>query len=179
MGAHYLIVVDMQKDFVDGPLGSSEARAMLPALVQKVRSFPGQVLFTKDTHYSDYLKTQEGRLLPVVHCVKGTPGWELMPELREFASEKDCTLIEKPTFGSEKLAALIKEACAKDEVESVELAGLCTDICVISNALLIKAVATELPVSVDASCCAGVTPAKHAAALEILQSCQVMVSNAA
>lgn len=175
----FLIVVDVQKDFVDGSLGTPEAREMYPRLLDKVRNFKGRVLFTLDTHGNDYATTQEGRNLPVPHCIKGTSGWELMPELRDFASEKGCTLIEKPTFGSEKLAALIKEACAKDEVESVELAGLCTDICVISNALLIKAVATELPVSVDASCCAGVTPAKHAAALEILQSCQVKVSNAA
>lgn len=175
MGAHYLIVVDMQKDFVDGPLGSSEARAMLPALVQKVRSFPGQVLFTKDTHYSDYLQTQEGRLLPVVHCVKGTPGWELVEELENFRREHNSPVYEKPAFGCRQLAAELAKLDTREPIASIELVGVCTDICVVSNALLLKAFLPEVLIQVDGACCAGVTPQRHEAALETLRSCQVQV----
>ena len=151
----YLIVVDVQNDFVDGVLGTAEARAMLPALLEKVRNFDGTVLLTKDTHTDDYLHTQEGKNVPVPHCIRGT----------DAVYEKSC-------FGSTRLAS---DLAAAPDVESVELAGLCTDICVVSNALLIKAVLPEVPVSVDARCCAGVTPEKHEAALLTMESCQISV----
>lgn len=168
----YLIVVDVQNDFVDGVLGTAEARAMLPALLEKVRNFDGTVLLTKDTHTDDYLHTQEGKNLPVPHCIRGTDGWEFPPQLAALAKARGTKVYEKPCFGSTRLAS---DLAAAPDVESVELAGLCTDICVVSNALLIKAVLPEIPVSVDARCCAGVTPEKHEAALLTMESCQISV----
>ena len=164
-----LIVVDMQVDFVNGALGTAEAEAIVPRVVQKVRDFEGRVIFTQDTHPANYLETQEGRNLPVTHCVKGTEGWKLVPELRRLAEGAEC--VEKPTFGSTALAQAL--SARADEIESIELVGLCTDICVASNALLLKAFMPEVPISVDSACCAGVTPEKHAAALETLRSCQI------
>ncbi len=171
----YLLVIDVQNDFVDGALGTAEAVAMLPNLFAKVRAFDGEVWMTKDTHPENYLDTQEGKNLPVKHCIKGTKGWELVPTLEELCREKQSPVYEKPTFGSVTMAQDLKQLYDAGKVESVELVGLCTDICVISNALLIKAMMPELKVSVDASCCAGVTPQKHMAALEVLESCQVQV----
>ena len=167
----YLLVIDMQTDFVDGSLGSAEAAAIVPAVREKIAGFDGEVIFTQDTHTADYLSTQEGRNLPVEHCIDGTPGHEIIPELAEFAA--GAKVFRKGTFGSTELAAYLKEQEA--EIESIELVGLCTDICVISNALLIKAVMPEVPLLADASCCAGVTPAKHDAALETMRSCQIRV----
>ncbi len=172
----YLIVIDVQNDFVDGSLGTAEAQAMLPNLLAKVEKFDGQLIVTQDTHPKDYLDTQEGRNLPVPHCIEGTEGWRIVPALDELARAKGARYYTKPTFGSVELASDVRAAWESGELESVELCGLCTDICVISNALLIKAMAPELPVSVDASCSAGVTPQKHEAALEVLASCQVAVS---
>ncbi len=171
----YLLVIDVQNDFVDGALGTAEAQAMLPDLLKKVRGFDGAVWMTKDTHPENYLETQEGRNLPVVHCIQNTEGWELVSELNVLCREKNCPVYEKPTFGSTAMAGDLKKLYDEGKVDSVELVGLCTDICVISNALLIKAMMPELPVSVDASCCAGVTPEKHEAALEVMRSCQVAV----
>ncbi len=171
----YLLVIDVQNDFVDGALGTAEAQAMLPNLLKKVREFDGEVWMTKDTHPENYLETQEGRNLPVAHCIRKTEGWELAPALDELCRKKNCPVYEKPTFGSMTMALDLKKRYDDGTVESVELIGLCTDICVISNALLIKAMMPELPVSVDASCCAGVTPKKHEAALEVMRSCQVAV----
>lgn len=168
----YLIVVDVQNDFVDGVLGTAEARAMLPALLEKVRNFDGTVLLTKDTHTDDYLHTQEGKNLPVPHCIRGTDDWEFPPQLAALAKARRAAVYEKSCFGSTRLAS---DLAAAPDVESVELAGLCTDICVVSNALLIKAVLPEVPVSVDARCCAGVTPEKHEAALLTMESCQISV----
>ncbi len=169
----YLIVVDVQKDFVDGALGTTEAQAMIPNLLEKVNSFDGTILFTQDTHTTDYLNTQEGRNLPVPHCMKGTDGWKLIPELETIAKDREAVIYEKPCFGSTQLASDLASA---GNVESVELVGLCTDICVVSNALLIKAALPEVPVSVDARCCAGVTPEKHDAALLTMESCQISVT---
>lgn len=168
-----LLVIDMQKDFVDGALGTPEAVRIVPRVVEKIRSYPaGQVLATRDTHGEDYLSTQEGQNLPVVHCVKGTPGWELVPEVS--AALGDAAVVDKPTFGSvalaQRLAALNREGPI-----AVELVGLCTDICVVSNALLLKAYLPEVPVSVDSRCCAGVTPESHQAALDTMRSCQIAV----
>ena len=169
-----LIVVDMQNDFIDGALGTPEAVAIVPAAAEKIRSFPGTVLFTRDTHTPDYLNTQEGRNLPVVHCVRGTPGWELRPELQALCKTAP---IDKPTFGSAKLGELLLAMDREDPIASVTLIGLCTDICVISNALLVKAFLPEVPVTVDAACCAGVTPESHRNALAAMKMCQIAVEN--
>jgi len=175
MKKQMLIVVDVQNDFVTGSLGTPEACKMLPALVDKVKHFSGAIWMTQDSHSEDYLNTQEGRMLPVSHCMTGTEGWKLVEELEHLREQKDIPVYRKPCFGSTKLVEDLKEKYEKGEVEMVELVGLCTDICVISNALMIKAAMPELPVSVDASCCAGVTPEKHKAALEVMRSCQVIV----
>ena len=167
-----IVVVDMQNDFIDGSLGTKEAQKMLPRLKDKLKKVvedgSAELVFTMDTHGKDYLNTQEGKKLPVEHCIKGTQGWEISPELGEFVA-KAKAVVEKPTFGSMEL---IKHLNAADEVE---LVGLCTDICVISNALLIKAAYPEMKVSVDAQCCAGVTPESHANALEAMKMCQVEI----
>lgn len=170
----YLIVVDMQTDFVSGSLGTSEAQAIVPEVARKIRAFEGKVIFTRDTHEADYLNTQEGANLPVEHCIRGTDGWQIVPELSAL-----CTgpVIDKPTFGSIELTRLLAEENAREPVESVTLIGLCTDICVISNALLIKAQLPEVPVSVDAACCAGVTPESHKNALSAMKMCQIHIEN--
>jgi len=167
-----LVVVDMQKDFVDGSLGTKEAEAIVPAVAEKIRSFDGEIFVTYDTHFENYMETAEGKKLPVPHCIKGTEGWQLDKAVAEALRGKAYTPVEKITFGSVDLPGLIGKA-AGDEAFSVELIGLCTDICVVSNALLIKAAFPETPICVDASCCAGVTPEKHAAALETMRSCQI------
>ncbi len=169
-----LIVVDMQNDFIDGTLGTPEAVAIVPRVAEKIRTFPGAVLFTRDTHMPDYLNTQEGRNLPVVHCVKGTPGWELRPEIAALCAGDP---IDKPTFGSVRLGELLLALDREEPVASVTLVGLCTDICVISNALLVKAFLPEVPVTVDAACCAGVTPESHLGALASMKMCQIAVEN--
>ena len=169
-----LVVVDMQKDFVDGALGSKEAVAILPAVVKKIRDFDGEIFVTLDTHGADYMETAEGRKLPVPHCIKGTDGWDLNNDVRAALAEKSYTPVEKRTFGSVDLPALIGQA-AGGAAFSVELIGLCTDICVVSNALLLKAHFPEAAIAVDAACCAGVTPEKHEAALETMRSCQIDV----
>lgn len=171
----YLVVVDVQNDFVDGALGTAEAQAALPAMLEKVRAFEGQVVFTKDTHDERYLETQEGRTLPVPHCLVGTHGWQLVDELDAFQRQHGLPVYLKGTFGSVDLMNDLVAAHARGNVASVEFIGLCTDICVISNAMLVKASLPQLPVSVDASCCAGVTPELHEAALAALASCQVQV----
>ncbi len=169
-----LVVVDMQKDFVNGALGTKEAVAIVPAVVDKIRQYEKENIFvTRDTHQKDYLTTQEGRKLPVEHCIEGTPGWELDPTVAEAV--QGAAIVNKPTFGSTELMNIIREISEKDEI-SIELIGLCTDICVVSNALLLKAAVPEVEISVDASCCAGVTPEKHEAALETMRSCQIQVT---
>ena len=169
-----LVVVDMQKDFVNGALGTKEAVAIVPAVVDKIREYEKENIFvTRDTHQKDYLTTQEGRKLPVEHCIEGTPGWELDPTVAEAV--QGAAIVNKPTFGSTELMNIIWEISEKDEI-SIELIGLCTDICVVSDALLLKAAVPEVEISVDASCCAGVTPEKHEAALETMRSCQIQVT---
>lgn len=172
-----LIVIDMQNDFVTGSLGTKEAEAIVAGVVRKIKDFPGTVIFTQDTHTENYLDTQEGKRLPVKHCIKGTDGWRLIPELEAIQKKNSCPVFEKPSFGSVELAQFLLEKYEKKELESVELVGLCTDICVISNALLIKAYMPELPVLADASCCAGVSPDKHEAALQTMESCQILLEN--
>ena len=166
-----LVVVDMQKDFVDGSLGTKEACDIVGNVLDKVRVAKEEetdIVFTRDTHEENYLGTQEGRFLPVVHCVKGTPGWEIVDCLKPYVGK----VIDKPAFGSTELA----HYAAKQNYTEIELVGLCTDICVVSNALLLKAALPETLVKVDASCCAGVTPESHNAALTTMQMCQVEVS---
>ena len=177
-----LVVVDMQNDFVSGALGTAEAREIVPYVVGRVvegLNRGEEILFTMDTHQENYMDTQEGRRLPVLHCVRGTAGWEIIEQLREYARHP----IDKPTFGSRELGALLK---ARDEdlrkqgkpgVEKVTLIGLCTDICVISNALLVKAFLPEAEIAVDAACCAGVTPESHKNALAAMRMCQITVEN--
>lgn len=167
-----LVVVDMQVDFVTGTLGSKEAAGIVPAVAERIRAARAageMVVFTQDTHGEDYLNTQEGRNLPVPHCIRGTAGWQLVPELEELSV--GCQRVEKPAFGSLELAHL----AAEGHYTSIELIGLCTDICVISNAMVLKAALPEVPVAVTARCCAGVTPASHQNALEAMKMCQVSV----
>lgn len=170
-----LVIVDAQNDFITGSLGTAEAQAMLPKLMEKMTSFDGKIFMTRDTHTPDYLQTQEGKMLPIPHCIKGTEGWQFPPELDMLRKTKGAVVYEKPCFGSTRLVEELSKLYAEETLESVELAGLCTDICVVSNALMIKAALPELPIHVDAACCAGVTPQKHEAALDVLESCQIIV----
>ena len=176
-----LVVVDMQKDFVDRALGTPEAAAIVPAVADKIRSYAEKgdpIIVTRDTHGGDYMQTQEGRNLPVIHCVRDTEGWSLDDAVAAALPEY-AVLVDKPTFGSVKLPELIGEYVTVNGAENVhtEIIGLCTDICVVSNALLLKAFYPEMPISLDAKCCAGVTPEKHAAALETMASCQIRIDN--
>ena len=169
-----LIAVDLQNDFIDGALGTPEAVAMLPAALHRIREFDGPVLFTRDTHGPDYPQTREGRALPVPHCIAGTDGWQIAPSLQPYAAE----IIDKPTFGSTALGERLQAMNAQHPIESITLIGLCTDICVVSNALLQKAFYPEMPITLDAKCCAGVTPATHDAAIATMRMCQINVINA-
>ncbi len=175
MARKYLLVIDMQNDFVNGALGTPEAQAIVEAVAARARDFDGTVVFTRDTHGVNYLETQEGKNLPVTHCVAGTPGWELAPAIAAVAAQLNAPIFDKPTFGSVDLAEWLAARAAEEPIDSIELAGLCTDICVVSNALMVKAFLPEVPVAVDASLCAGVTPASHEAALATMRSCQVQV----
>ena len=166
-----LVVVDMQNDFIDGALGTKEAVAIVPNVVEKIRGFDGKIIFTRDTHEENYMDTQEGKNLPVMHCICGTSGWELNPEIEALRKED---AIDKPSFGSMELASYLR---GLDDIESIEFVGLCTDICVISNVMIAKAALPEVPVIVDAACCAGVTPESHTNALEAMKVCQVKVVN--
>lgn len=203
-GKHYLIVVDMQKDFIDGSLGTEEAQGIVEKVKEKILSYPkDRVYATLDTHGEDYLSTQEGKRLPVPHCIKGTEGWGLHPMLKDLILPDH--FFEKGSFGSLSLAEFMRTLFTKQVIEeatmakntgnikdtvdinrgdaeigaysdfTIELVGLCTGICVVSNALLLKAFLPEIPISVDSSCCAGVTREKHLAALETLRSCQIEV----
>ena len=172
----FLVVVDMQNDFVDGALGSKEAVAIVPAVVKKIEDFDGEIFATLDTHYDDYMNTMEGKKLPVPHCIKGTEGWQLNKDVAAALSKKTYTPVEKLTFGSVTLPLLIEKAAGGDDM-SIEVIGLCTDICVVSNALILKAHFCEAEFTVDAACCAGVTPQAHAAALSTMKSCHINVIN--
>lgn len=167
-----LIVVDMQNDFITGALGTKEAAAIVPKVVEKVSGFDGKVFFTRDTHGTDYSTTQEGRILPVPHCIRDTEGWNIHADLAVYCKEEP---IDKNTFGSIELGSRLQELQKNEPIESITLVGLCTDICVISNALLVKAFLPETPVIVDASCCAGVTPQSHENALQAMQACQIII----
>jgi len=169
----FLIVVDMQNDFIDGSLGTKEAQAIVDAAARRIRACREAgytVIGTLDTHQENYMDTPEGKKLPVPHCIRGTKGWELNETIaREM---QGCMLVEKPTFGSVRLPEIIREQAGGGRI-SIELLGLCTDICVVSNTLLLKAHFPDAEISVNPACCAGVTPQKHQAALETMQSCQI------
>ena len=169
-----LIVVDMQRDFIDGALGTAEAAAILPNVLNKIKNFEGRVLFTRDTHDHSYMDSLEGHYLPVPHCIVNTPGWEIHPELAPYANK----IIDKPAFGSLELAEYLVALQEDVPIECIEMVGLCTDICVISNALILKAALPQVDVIVDASCCAGTREENHRTALKALEPCQVKVINA-
>ena len=172
-----LIVIDMQNDFIDGSLGTKEAVAIVPKVLAKINNHDGIIIFTKDTHEEAYLKTQEGQNLQVLHCIEGTHGWELQKEIGQIYEENICPVYTKDTFGSKDLIKHLVELSAKETIEEIELIGLCTDICVISNALTIKTFLPEVPIKVDASCCAGVTPESHSNALHAMKMCQIEIIN--
>ncbi len=185
-----LIAVDMQNDFIDGALGTKEAVAIVGKVREKIDAFLAEgnpVIYTRDTHGEDYLQTQEGRNLPVTHCLKGTHGWEISDKVYV----EGCPVVDKPSFGSLTLPGTILETAAAmrqvaptdmegmtkavQEIESITLIGLCTDICVISNAMILKASFPETLIEVDQACCAGVTPESHENALRSMQSCQIKI----
>lgn len=161
----YLIVVDMQNDFITGTLGSKLAEAIVPNVVEKVKNFDGKVIFTRDTHFADYMQGQEGKRLPVKHCIKDTDGWQICDELKPYVNE----VVDKITFGSIDLPQMITDA------DEIELCGLCTDICVISNAMILKATFPEVKITVDSSCCAGVSVESHNTALDAMKAVQIEV----
>lgn len=168
-----LVVIDMQNDFINGALGTAEAVGIVDKVVKKIRNYPADCIYaTRDTHGEDYLETWEGRYLPVKHCIKGTMGWEIRKEVAQAMPQ--ALVIDKPTFGSEELAQRLLEESKREEIE-IELVGLCTDICVVTNALLLKTKLPETKIKVDAACCAGVTPESHGAALLTMKMCQVEV----
>lgn len=166
-----LVVVDMQKDFIDGALGTKEAEAIVDKVAKVIRTFDGDVVFTRDTHFDNYLETQEGRNLPVPHCIKDTDGWQIDKKLTSLRPDSE-QVFDKTTFGSTQLAAYLE---THKELERITLVGLCTDICVISNALLLKATMPEVEIEVVEACCAGVTPQSHNNALEAMKMCQIKV----
>ena len=173
-----LIVVDMQKDFVDGALGTKEAAAIVPYVAERIAAGVEQgetVIFTRDTHEENYLETQEGRNLPVSHCIRGTEGWEIVEQLREYT--EGTRPIDKPTFGSVDMCSALQIVNQQMPIEKITLIGLCTDICVISNVMLVKAFYPEIPLVVDAKGCAGVTVQSHLNALEAMKMCQINIVN--
>lgn len=167
-----LIVVDMQNDFIDGALGTAEAVAIVPNVKKKIEEFKGTVLFTRDTHESWYLETQEGKNLPVPHCIRGSEGWQIRPEMDALRTTE---AIDKETFGSSELGGLLCQMNEDEPISSLTFIGLCTDICVISNVMIAKAFLPEVPIFVDANCCAGVSVATHENALKAMEVCQVKV----
>ncbi len=165
----YLIVVDMQVDFITGALGSKAAEEIVPRVAEKVKNFGGKVIFTRDTHFDDYMQTQEGKKLPVIHCVKDTDGWQICDELKSYAE----TVVDKVTFGSVELPQMLKDN--GKPIDEIELCGLCTDICVISNAMILKAAFPETRIVVDSTCCAGVTVDSHNTALNAMKAVQIEI----
>lgn len=165
----FLIVVDMQVDFISGALGSEQAKNIVPNVVEKVKGFEGTVIFTRDTHLDDYLDTQEGKKLPVSHCIKGTDGWEICDELQTYVEKA----VDKVTFGSVDLPNILRSY--NESIEEIELCGLCTDICVISNAMILKAAFPETLITVDSKCCAGVSEKSHNTALDAMRAVQIEI----
>lgn len=179
-----LIVVDVQNDFVTGALGTPEAQAIIPNVVEKIKNWNGYIFVTQDTHSEEkYSSTLEGQLLPVKHCVYSSDGWQLNPEVADaicsiyddLDDDNEIEWISKHTFGSMELVEAMRRLSFNENVESIEIVGICTDICVVSNALLLRAAFPNMPITVDASCCAGVTPESHKAALTTMKMCQINV----
>ena len=171
-----LVVVDMQKDFVNGALGTKEAEEIVQHVVSKIRDFHGEIIVTYDTHQKDYMTTREGKYLPVEHCIENTDGWQLDEKVENALDGKNVKRLKKPTFGSTELVELFQKYDALET--EVTLIGLCTDICVVSNAMLLKAYYPEMNISIDAKCCAGVTPETHNAALTTMKMCQMNIIEA-
>lgn len=167
-----LVAVDLQNDFIDGALGTEEARKIVEKAKERISSFPGVVIFTRDTHNCDYMESEEGKYLPVPHCIKGTKGWEIREDI---ALSREGEIIDKPTFGSVELGRRLQELDKKEGVRSVTLLGLCTDICVISNAFIAKAYLPSAHIMVDSEASAGVTPSSHRRALEAMEVCQIEI----
>lgn len=165
----FLIVVDMQNDFITGSLGSKLAETIVPNVREKVKNFDGKVIFTRDTHFENYMYTQEGKKLPVEHCIKDTTGWQICDELKPYANE----IVDKIAFGSIELPDVLKEHT--ESIDEIELCGLCTDICVISNAMILKAAFPETKITVDSNCCAGVTRDTHNTALNAMKAVQIEI----
>ena len=168
-----LVVVCMQNDFISGPLGTGEAVGIVPKVLEKIRGFDGVVVYTKDTHYEDYLETPEGLKLPVVHCLEGTEGWELQDDVGRLAEEGRSLLLEQDGFGSQELVEYLMEIQEEEGLGFVELVGLCTEVCVITNALAIRTFLPEVELRVDGDCCAGMTPEGHVHGLAVLEACQI------
>lgn len=176
-----LCVIDMQNDFIDGVLGTPEAQAIVPKVIEKIRTYTNErtdrVLLSRDTHTENYLETQEGKNLPIIHCVKNTEGWQIPKEIIDAADAMNAWFYDKPSFGSLDWGNFIENytGIELNDIESIELVGLCTDICVISNAMILKAMFPEVPITVDSSCCAGVTPESHQNALNAMKMCQINI----
>lgn len=166
-----LVVVDIQNDFVDGRLGTKEAMKIIPYVKEKIENFDGEVVYTMDTHDENYLHTQEGRNLPLKHCIKGTDGWKI----KEGVYKENCKIFEKPSFGSVDLVEYIKSIDEKEKIESIEFIGICTDICVVTNVMMIKGHFPEIELIVDSKACSGVSPQSHNSALETMKICQVKI----
>lgn len=179
MKAEVLVVVDMQNDFVDGALGSKEAEAIVDKVVEKIMGFEGSIIATYDTHEENYMDTREGKYLPVPHCIRESEGWKLNPQVKAALDNVGHRAVYKPTFGSVELVEIVRNFLRENDLSekdvTITLVGLCTDICVVSNAMLLKANFPEMDIMVDSACCAGVTPEKHAAALETMRSCQIEI----
>lgn len=170
----YLIVVDIQTDFVDGPLGTPEARAIIAPVANYVKEFEGKIFVTLDTHFDNYLSTREGKFLPIPHCIKGSDGWKLDKIIEDALIGKNITVIEKNTFGSVELVEAVKTDSAGESI-SIELVGLCTDICLVVNTMLLKTAFPNDEITVVANLCAGVTPTSHSAALTTMKMCQINI----
>lgn len=170
----FLIVIDMQNDFISGSLGSEQAKKIVGKVKQKIDNFNGKIIFTRDAHDKDYLCTQEGERLPIKHCIFKTYGWEICDELRSCVG---CAkILDKPSFGTLDIGEMICASCENvDSIEEIQLVGLCTDICVVSNALILKAQFPEVSIVVDSNCCAGSNKHLHDCALEVMKSCQIDV----
>ena len=163
-----LIVIDMQNDFVSGALANPDAQAVVSGIVKRIENFDGEIIATRDTHEANYLSTTEGKHLPIPHCIKGTNGWEIVSEIAEALHKKNAVILDKPTFG------YLGWELLQDATE-IEMVGTCTDICVVSNALIIKALHPDIPLSVRAELCAGTTKDNHQSALNVMACCQVQI----
>lgn len=172
--AKALIVIDMQNDFISGALGTPEAQAIVPNIANKIKNLSDDdiLIFTRDTHYDNYLDTLEGKKLPVAHCIVNTWGWQIHEAILNAAEDFTYMVIDKPTFGSVDLMDDVMDIFDPEDVE-IEVCGLCTDICVVSNTLMLRAAFPNAPITIDSTCCAGVTPATHEAALTTMKMCQI------